>query len=154
MKSVLMTLMVLVLSRYVPAQDYWLDFEQLEDSLRANPKPVFLYFQTDWCSYCRKMEAEVFTKEIISTELSEHYYAVKFDAEYPEDVLFDGKRFSNRNLKKSRTPFHDIALLFSGEQKAFAPPLIILLDERFFIRKKINSYLDSKSLYTLLSSHR
>jgi len=156
MKSIPVILILIFLSRYSPAQekstDFWLDFGQLEDSLRVNPKPVFLYFHTDWCTYCRKMEAEVFTKPFIVAELSENYYAVKFDAENPEDVIFDGMVFSNQQLKKSRTPLHDLAILFNGQNKPFAPPLMLLMDEKFLLKKRINSYLDSKSLHAVLEA--
>ncbi|GAB2610366.1 thioredoxin family protein [Belliella aquatica] len=156
MKTVTVILIMIFLSRYSPAQEkstnFWLDFEQLEDSLQVNPKPVFLYFHTDWCTYCRKMEAEVFSKPFIIAELSENYYAVKFDAENPEDVIFDGMVFSNRQLKKSRTPLHDLAILFNGQNETFAPPLLLLMDENFLIKKRINSYLDSKSLRNVLNS--
>lgn len=157
MKSVLIILILIFLSRYSPAQEkstnFWLDFEQLEDSLRVNPKPVFLYFHTDWCTYCRKMEAEVFSKPFIVALLSKDYYAVKFDAENPKDVIFDGMVFSNRQLKKSRTPLHDLAILFNGQNDAFAPPLLLLTDENFLVKKRINSYLDSKSLRAVLDAN-
>jgi thioredoxin-related protein len=157
MKSVLVILILIFLSRYSPAQEkstnFWLDFEQLEDSLKNNPKPVFLYFHTDWCTYCRKMEAEVFSKPFIVALLSKDYYAVKFDAENPKDVIFDGMVFSNRQLEKSRTPLHDLAILFNGQNDVFAPPLLLLMDEYFLVKKRINSYLDSKSLRAVLDAN-
>jgi hypothetical protein len=97
------------------------------------------------------MEAEVFTKPFIVSELSENYYAVKFDAESPDDVIFDGMVFSNRQLKKSRTPLHDLAILFNGQNNPFAPPLMLLMDENFLVKKRVNSYLDSKSLHAILN---
>jgi thioredoxin-related protein len=156
MKYLTLILMLIFLSRISPAQDinndFWLDFEQLEDSLNLNPKPVFLYFHTDWCTYCRKMEAEVFTKPFIAELLSGKFYAVKFNAENPDDVFFDGRVFSNNQLKTHRSPLHDLAILFNGENNTFAPPLILLFDEDFFLKKRINSYLDSKSLQNVLNA--
>jgi thioredoxin-related protein len=154
MKKMTVIVVLFFLGRYSSAQEakasFWLDFEQLEDSLKVNPKPVFLYFHTEWCAYCRKMEAEVFSKPFIASLLSDKYYAVKFDAEYPDDVFFDGRIFSNKQLKASRTPLHDLAILFNGQTDSFAPPLILLFDEKFFLKKRVNSYLDSKSLNLLL----
>lgn len=156
MKSVYLIFFLVILSRYSPAQDiksdFWLDFGQLEDSLKVNPKPVFLYFHTEWCTYCRKMEAEIFTKPTIFGQLSENYYAVKFDAEFPGDVFFDGRVFSNKQLKTRRSALHELIILFNGENNTFAPPLMLLFDENFFLQKRINSYLDSKSLYDVLNS--
>ncbi|EMS34440.1 hypothetical protein C943_03659 [Mariniradius saccharolyticus AK6] len=127
-------------------------FEQLEDSLRVNPKPVFLYFHTDWCTYCRKMEKEVFTKPTVTESLSNDLYAVKFDAEFDGDVVFDGQVFSNRQLKTSRIPLHDLAILFNGQNNAFAPPLMLLLDQNFVVKKRVNQYMDSKALVETLES--
>ncbi|MCH6201676.1 thioredoxin fold domain-containing protein [Aquiflexum sp. LQ15W] len=156
MRAIPIIFILIFLSRYSPAQeksmDFWLDFEQLEDSLRVNPKPIFLYFHTDWCTYCRKMEVEVFTKAFIVSELSQNYYAVKFNAEYPDNIAFDGKVFSNNQLKISRTPLHDLAILFNGQNNPFAPPLMLLMDENFLVKKRVNSYLDSKTLRSILVS--
>lgn len=156
MKAITVLVIILFLSRNCPAQgleaDFWLTFEQLEDSLRVNPKPVFLYFHTDWCTYCRKMEVEVFTKANIVSELSQNYYAVKFNAEYPGEIAFDGKVFSNNQLKISRTPLHDLAILFNGKNNTFAPPLMLVFDENFISKKRINSYIDSKTLQGILIS--
>ncbi|MFD2201247.1 thioredoxin family protein [Shivajiella indica] len=156
MKSMTIILLFMFLSGYVPAQelksDIWLDFEQLEDSLKVNPKPVLLYFHTDWCTYCRKMEAEVFTKPAVLELLSQNFYAVKFNAEYPDEVIFDGRIFSNQQLKTSRTPLHELAILFNGGENTFAPPLLMLFDGQFIFKNRANNYLDSKSLQSFLQS--
>jgi thioredoxin-related protein len=156
MRTIVALVLILFLSGNLPAQemktDFWLTFEQLEDSLRVNPKPVFLYFHTDWCTYCRKMEAEVFRKPNVVEQLSSHFYAVKFDAEYPGDVDFEGQVFSNRQLKTSRNPMHDLALLFNGQNNPFAPPLMVFLDADFVLKKRVNQYMDSKALAGMLES--
>jgi thioredoxin-related protein len=156
MKPIVALVIVLFLSGNCPAQesntDFWLTFEQLEDSLRVNPKPVFLYFHTDWCTYCRKMEAEVFKKPRVVEQLSTQFYAVKFDAEYPGEVDFDGRIFSNGQLKTSRNPLHDLALLFNGQNSTFAPPLMVFLDGDFVLKKRVNQYMDSKALVETLES--
>ena len=157
MKTITALVIILFLSWNCPAQglktDFWLTFEQLEDSLRVNPKPVFLYFHTDWCTYCRKMEAEVFIKPAVVQNLSKRFYAVKFDAEYAGDVVFDGRVFSNRQLKTSRNPMHDLALLFNGQKNnPFAPPLMVLLDQDFVLIKRVNQYQDSQKLVDFLES--
>jgi thioredoxin-related protein len=157
MKKMAIILVLCLLSGYLPAQgdktSFWLTFEQLEDSLNVRPKPVFLYFHTDWCTYCRKMEAEVFTKPVVASLLSGEYYAVKFDAEFPDEIRFDGKVFSNKQLKTSRTPLHELAVLFNGNASDFAPPLMLVFDSAFFAKERINTYLDSKKLERVLRKY-
>ena len=65
----------------------WLNFEQLEDSLKTNPKKVFVYFYADWCTYCHKMDRTAFKDEAIIKRINKDYYVVKMDIE-SEDSLF------------------------------------------------------------------
>ncbi|WP_154853206.1 thioredoxin family protein [Cyclobacterium xiamenense] len=156
MKGLIFLVIFSLLSGYLTAQEerntFWLSFTQLEDSLAAHPRPVLLYFQTDWCTYCRKMEAEVFSKPGIAALLSARFYAVKFDAEHPDDVVLGNRVFSNKQLETSRTPLHELTLLFNGGSTTFAPPLILLFDDAFVLRKRVNSYVDSNRLEELLNT--
>ncbi|WP_375583011.1 thioredoxin family protein [Cyclobacterium xiamenense] len=154
MKRFLFLVIFSLLSSILTAQEepnsYWLDFAQLQDSLEQHPKPVLLYFQTDWCTYCRKMEAEVFSKPKISTLLSENYYAVKFNAEYPDEVILGGQVFTNDQLHTSRTPLHELTRLFNGGDSTFAPPLILVFDDAFVLKSRVNAYMDSANLEEML----
>ena len=38
----------------------WIGFEELEDSLKIETRPVLIYFYTDWCVYCKKMDRNAF----------------------------------------------------------------------------------------------
>src|SRR5690606_22808740 len=78
----------------------WLSFEQLSDSLQVKPKKVLLFFHTDWCAYCRKMEREVLSDPEVIAELNKSYYAVKFDAESVDTVTFEQQKFTNSVAKK------------------------------------------------------
>jgi len=156
MKGLFFLIIFFLLSGHLSAQEertaFWLSFAQLEDSLEVHPRPVLLYFQTDWCTYCRKMEAEVFSKPRIAALLSASFYAVKFDAEHPDDVVLGNRVFSNKQLETSRTPLHELTLLFNGDSTPFAPPLILLFDDAFVLRKRVNSYMDSNRLEELLNA--
>ena len=128
----------------------WLTFEQLEDSLTVKPKKVFIDFHTDWCTYCRKMDKVVFTKPAIVKLLNEQYYAVRFDAETEAAVVFGGQTFINDQLKKSRTPVHQIAQLLALRGGQFAPPVMVMLDGQFKVTARYFEYMDSKKLLKAL----
>ncbi len=148
-----------VLSISLSAQEkgsvHWLTFEQLEDSLAINrnadtQKKVFIDFYTDWCTYCRKMDKAVFTKPKVVNLLNEAYFAVRFDAETESEVQFGGQIFINDQLKKTRTPIHQIAQLLALREGQFAPPTMVVLDENFTVTARYFEYMDSKKLIRAL----
>jgi len=48
---------------------------------------------TDWCGWCKKMDAETFSNPEIAKYVNELNYAVKFNAEQKADITFQGKTF-------------------------------------------------------------
>ncbi|MEM9675099.1 MAG: thioredoxin fold domain-containing protein [Bacteroidota bacterium] len=128
----------------------WLTFEQLEDSLAAHPKRVFIDFYTDWCTYCRKMDKRVFTKPEVIDLLNEDYYAVRFDAETEANIVFGGQTLINDQVGKSRSPIHQIAQLLALREGQFAPPTLVILDEDFKVTARYFEYMDSKKLVSAL----
>lgn len=129
----------------------WINFEQLEDSLTIRPKKVFVHFYTDWCTYCKKMEEAAFKNPIVITTLNSEYYNVKMNAESRETIKFGGKHFINKNIGKSRTPFHEIPLLLgSKENQPFTLPVTIILNKQFRITRRYFEYLSSKKLLKVI----
>ena len=55
-------------------------------------KLVFIDVYTDWCSYCHKLDKEVYTDESVISYFERHFLNVKFDAEsefgYPKAQQF------------------------------------------------------------------
>ena len=128
----------------------WISFDQLDDSLAAKPKKVFVDFYTSWCTYCRKMDKVVFTKPEVAERLNEDYYAVRMDAESQDTIYFDGRPFTNDQVKKTRNPLHQLAQILALREGQFAPPTMIILDEHFIVQHRYFEYLDSKKLLKAL----
>ncbi|SMG34641.1 thioredoxin family protein [Sphingobacterium psychroaquaticum] len=124
----------------------WITFEQLSDSLAIHPKKVLLFFHTDWCAYCRKMQREVFTDPKIVTQLNTHYYAVRFDAESTDTVSFDGALYTNSAPQKKTGSYHKLAELLAARQGTFSFPTTIILNAHFQVQTRSFEYLDRKKL--------
>lgn len=129
---------------------HWLSFEQLSDSLQTNPKPVFLFFHTDWCSYCKKMLNETFHDPQVVKKLNQAYYAVEFDAERVDTVFFDGVAFTNSSTQKSTGQFHELARILIGREQDPVFPATLLLQPDFQVRKQIFNYLSIRQLLNIL----
>ncbi|WP_240905150.1 thioredoxin family protein [Flagellimonas oceani] len=130
----------------------WLSFEQLEDSLSLNPKKVLLFFNADWCAYCKKMEQAAFKDSKVVSLLRSSYYAVKMDVETADTIVFDGQRFINDEIGQKRSPVHQIPkLLASRESIPFSVPAIVILDTEFKVVGRYFEYLSPKKMHGILS---
>ena len=126
----------------------WTTIENVEDSLSRKRKKTILYFYTDWCVYCKKMEQSAFRDLQVIEKLKMDYYTIKLNAETADTIQIGNDQFINKNLKKSRNPTHELAeLLGSRKDKPFVAPVIVLFDEQFNVIKRSFEYLSPKELY-------
>jgi thioredoxin-related protein len=129
----------------------WISFEQLEDSLAIKPRKVFISFYADWCTYCKKMDKVAFKDKEIIAILNSEYYAVKMNAETTKTIVFDGKKYTNQQLGKSRNPTHQIPLLLASRKNTpFSLPANLILNKDFLIEKRSFEYLSPKKLLNFL----
>ena len=87
----------------------WMSFEEALEAQKKNPKKMIIDVYTDWCGPCKLMDKKTFQNPDVATYISEHYYAVKFNAEGQEIINYIGNTFSNPNYnpnKKGRNSTH------------------------------------------------
>lgn len=131
----------------------WISFEQLEDSLKENPKKVFISFYADWCLYCKKMDKVAFRDKDVIRILNTDYYAIKMNAESKDTIIFEGEKYMNKQLGKKRRPTHEIPILLaSRKNKSFTLPVTLILNENFNVEKRFFEYLSPKQLLSVLNS--
>lgn len=82
--------------RIVPENAFtgWIGLEQAIEQARAADKKILIDVYTDWCGYCKKMEAETYTRERVQNAINEHFYAVRINAESSQRVNYLGQSMS------------------------------------------------------------
>lgn len=129
----------------------WKSWTELEQAIKKEPKPVFIFFHAEWCSYCKKIKREIFTKEEVIQKVNSDYYALEMDIEQTDTITFGGYTFTNKQVLTKRNGVHEIALLLaSRENTPFSLPATILLNKNFTLKDRFFEYYTSKQLITLL----
>ena len=76
----------------------WVPMQDASTAAQNQNKKVFIYVYTDWCSWCRKMEGEVFTDARVAEILTGAFIPVALNAESDAKVVFQGEEMSEKNL--------------------------------------------------------
>lgn len=78
----------------------WLTIDELQVKMKENPKRVYIDMYTDWCGWCKKMEAITFTNPNVIKYMNENFYCVRFNAERKDVIYFMGKQYAFDPEKK------------------------------------------------------
>ncbi len=76
-----------------PAAIQWHTWDEAMALNAKQPKKIFVDVYTDWCGWCKRMDATTFRDSALVQYMNEHYYAVKLDAEQRQDVVFADHTF-------------------------------------------------------------
>ncbi len=58
-----------------------------------NDKPILVDVYTDWCHYCKLMDASTWQDASVSAYVNANFVAVKFNAESRDSLAWNGKRY-------------------------------------------------------------
>lgn len=149
-KEVLLSIGLLCLVFIAFGQEVkWTSFSDLNDSLKANPKKVIIKIETNWCGYCKMMEANVFNHKGAGRKIGKDYYFVKLNAESKDEVVFRNNRYHPSVSKGGK---HQLALVLNGEENTISYPTTILLSSNLEIEKRLNGYLKRNHFFLWLKS--
>lgn len=123
----------------------WITVDELAAAQAKEPRKVMIDVYTKWCGPCKMMMRNTFTNADVIGYINANYYAVKFDAEGPDPVEFQGKTFSNPSYvpnKPGRNGVHELSRAFQVR----AYPTIVYLDEALEMIAPISGYKSPQQL--------
>jgi thioredoxin-related protein len=125
----------------------WYTIQEAVALNAKNPKKIMVDVYTDWCGWCKRMDAETFSNPVIAEYISKNFYPVKYNAESKEPVEFAGKKFVNLGGGSRSTNQFAEALL----QNQMSYPSVAYLTEDLQLIGAIPGYYKPADLEPLIN---
>ena len=114
----------------------WMTFEEAVEKSKTEKRKVFIDVYTDWCGWCKEMDKNTFSHEVIAAYLNENFYAVKLNGEQKEDIIFRGTTF--KFVAQGRNGYHELAAALLNGKLSY--PTVVFLDENFDMLQPLPGY--------------
>ncbi len=115
----------------------WLTWEQALERMKVEKRKIIVDVQTTWCSWCKKMDARTYKKESIATKINEEFYAIRFDGEHKEDIIFNNKIYSYVS-GFGKKGYHELAKEIMNGRMSY--PTTVFMDENLKVIQPIPGF--------------
>jgi len=106
----------------------WYSLEEAQGLAKVNDKKVLIYAEASWCTFCKRMEKEVFPSQAVQDSLEKYYYPVRVDIDSEEKLIFNENEMTQRQFARTyrvtgtpTTFFIDKEGVIIGAQPGFMP---------------------------------
>lgn len=123
----------------------WMSFEEAVIQNAKAPRKMFIDVYTEWCGWCKRMDASTFKDSVVADYMNKHFYAIKLDAERKDTVVFNNHIFAYKPEYKS----HELAISLLNGQMAY--PSFVILDEQFVLLSPLSGYQSVNELMKSLT---
>jgi thioredoxin-related protein len=149
-KQAFLILILLLSCCKINAQDAnkikWYTANEAFELQKKEPKKILMDVYTDWCGWCKRMDASTFTNPKVVDYLNKYYYCVKFNAEGKENVTFNEMNFINDGQYGKSHSFA-VAVL----QGKMSYPSIAYFDEKAQLITAVAGYLTPEQILPILA---
>jgi thioredoxin-related protein len=123
----------------------WMSFEEAVAKSKTEKRKIFVDVYTDWCGWCKVMDKKTFSDPKVAKILNENFYAVKFNAEQTEDVIFNGNTF--KFIPSGNKGTHQLAAALLSNQLSY--PTVVFLDEEFRIIQPLPGFREAPEFHMI-----
>jgi thioredoxin-related protein len=123
----------------------WMTVDQVQAAMKKEPRKVLIDFYTGWCGWCKVMDKKTYANPDVVKYVNEKFYAVKFDAEQKESVMFLGKTYAFKPELRA----NEFAAELLGGRLSY--PTTVFLMENFQSPAAVPGYLEVAKMEMILT---
>lgn len=102
----------------------WYSIEEAIQLASEEPRVLVIDVYTDWCGWCKRMDASTFSDPTVAQMMNTHFYPVKLNAEGKEDVVIGDRTF--KFVDNGSRGYHEIAAVVTKGRLSY--PTISYVD--------------------------
>lgn len=127
----------------------WVSIDTLDKVLKdsaTNDKHIFIDVYTEWCGWCKRMDATTFSDPEIVEVMNKYFIPVKFDAEQKDSIQFSGRTFNY--VPNGRRGYNELAAALLQNKMSY--PTVVFLNEKTQMIQPLSGYRSAKDLKPIL----
>jgi thioredoxin-related protein len=142
-------LFTLVSSPRLFAQDQaasikWMSITEAEQLNKATPKKIIIDVYTDWCGWCKRLDATTYKDAGIVKYVNDNFYAVKLNAESKDKIVYQDKEYNYDPAHR----INNIAVNFLNAQGGY--PTTTFLNEKLEVISIVPGYMAADMMSNVL----
>lgn len=121
---VLLALLGLSTSLFSQEKIKWYSLSEALTLARTEPRVLVIDVYTDWCGWCKRMDATTFSDPGIVEMMNKHFYPVKLNAEAKEELVIGDRSY--RFVDSGSRGYHELAAIVTKGRLSY--PTISYMD--------------------------
>ena len=126
----------------------WITFQEAVKLNETTPRKIIIDVFTDWCGWCKKMDQTTFVDKDVVDYINNNYYAVKFNAECNDTIVFGGYTYVNEGSMTGRRGTHQLAAAMLQGRMSY--PSYVFLNEKNQLLTVAPGYMEAKDFLPVL----
>ena len=125
----------------------WMTWKEVQEAEKKEHRKIFVDVYTDWCGWCKRMDAGTFTNPEIIQYMNQNFYAIKFDAETQSTINFNGKDY--KFIPQGTKGYNELAAQILNGQMSY--PTSVYFDEKLDELFPVPGYQEPRMLESILT---
>ncbi|MCP4311838.1 MAG: DUF255 domain-containing protein [Bacteroidetes bacterium] len=128
----------------------WHSLEEALALTAKEPRILVIDVYTDWCGWCKRMDAATFSDPEVAASLNKDFYPVKLNAEGKEDIVLGDRTY--KFVDNGRRGYHELAAIVTKGRLSY--PTISYVDEKGRVLNAAPGYQGPDQFKVFLSYYR